>query len=406
MSESKLHYLNGFVTVDGPQRDDAASLLGAPDGPVDAETVLVAASGPLPDEDSFRAALEPIDGALGFVPVDDPRAAVEALESQGIRGSLIHAVGYAPHWSYSPGTDPVPVAGALPEVLPPDEGKVIGVVDSGIMHQCPSWLLDYVVHESADEEVIATNAADASHGTFIAGLLRQLACDHRVSMARLQIVDHEQVVRPEADPAVGNLTTELHLLVGIIRLVKRHEGQLAALNLSLGTYTATDLASLIMEVAIAIWNDGTDGAPVFAAAGNEFELPGDPYSPFYPAALPGVVGVGAADESGAEVVWDYHAASPTKQFAPAGQRPWVNRLAPGTDLISEGGAPSGLTGQGTLVQWSGSSFATSVALALALRGVAGNTAHGNVDGLPYVAGSGPMITPWPNSPCFASEQAQ
>ncbi len=373
-----------------------------------AETVLTFASGPLPDDDTLQNALGPIDGSLVFFEVEDPRTTLDTTLA-GLNASLIHVVGSATHWSYSPGTKPQPVPGILPDVLSASEGaEVIGVVDTGIMPQTPAWLIDSVRYlPGFDEEVFGANGPAASHGTFIAGLLRQLACEYRVSMARLQLVNHETVVVPEGYPLISDVTTELHLFFSIVRLVQRHEGQLAALNLSLGTYTADDRASLIMSMAIDYWLNNTGEAPIFAAAGNEYEHPGDPYSPFFPAALDPVIGVAAADETGTEVVWDYHQPTmPSKEAAPTGldHRPWVNRASPGTNLISLGGAPSGLNGLSSLVSWSGSSFAAPVALAMELRGISVDTSHGDVLGLAYETISGATRTPWPNSPCAVSPQ--
>jgi hypothetical protein len=266
------------------------------------------------------------------------------------------------------------------------------LIDTGVVTPGPAWFDDHLVTAPQDEEVLGSGGA--SHGTFIAGLLARLACSHKVSATRLPMIDREMVssVNP-SEPLDFDVSTEFHLLVNVVRLLQRTHAY-SALNLSIGTYTRNDLRSLIMQIALDTWFAATDGAPVFAAGGNEYEG-SDPYSPLWPAALgvdtwypnsDKVVGVAAVNVNGQEVVWEsFPAGTPAvEKPAPTGmaKRPWIKMRAPGTDLISLAGGLDG-SGEPNLVKWSGSSFATPVALANSLKGAAANTVHGDVEGLIY-----------------------
>jgi hypothetical protein len=102
------------------------------------------------------------------------------------------------------------------------------------------------------------------------------------------------------------LTTELHVAEAISRLLAREHETVAALNLSLGAYAVDptrDQVFLALEKALQAWSDAYPASPVFAAAGNEAGNEEDP-GPFWPATLPSVRGIAAADLKGEEVVWD------------------------------------------------------------------------------------------------------
>ncbi len=404
MSLSKFYYLDGFVAVPRDRRDEAAAILGG-DVFTPIEVLMATGSDPAFDSSTYNDAEATVDEVLGLIAVTEPTAAAAdvTLQANGIECSVINLVGLTHHWRPLPGTDPEAISAEVPAPPEAEEGLHIGVIDTGVVSTGPSWLVNHLVSDPQDEETVVDDGA--SHGTFIAGLLARLACSHKVSAARLPMIDPSRVrsVDP-SEPLESAVSTEFHLLFQIVRLLNRTHAY-SALNLSIGTYTRNDLRSLIMQIALDMWFTATDGAPVFAAGGNDYEG-ANPYSPLWPAAFgvdpwyPNsgqVVGVGAVNISGQEVVWDAHpVGSPaTEQLAPTGiaKRPWIKVRAPGTDLISlAGGIDS--NGEPNLVKWSGSSFATPVALANSLRNVGGDTAHGDVEGLVYDDSGTVRTTDW------------
>jgi hypothetical protein len=136
----------------------------------------------------------------------------------------------------------------------------------------------------------------AGHGTFIAGIIQQLAPGCTI------VVD--RVLSTFGDGS------ELDVAAGIAEIVGL-DPPVNLLNLSFGGYTMDHpevLASAIRDAQAA-------GVVVVASAGNDAVC-----RPTYPAALPDVIGVGALGPSGPAPFTNYG--------------PWVRACAPGVDLIS------------------------------------------------------------------------
>lgn len=184
----------------------------------------------------------------------------------------------------------------------------------------------------------------AGHGTFIAGLIVQVAPTAQV-----------QVHRVLSGLGDGDETTIARVIAGLA-------GKVDILNLSFSGYTLDQphlLASAIRSVQLA-------GGIVVASAGNDGGC-----RPTFPAALPDVVSVGAVGPAG------------PAPFSNHG--PWVRACAPGVDLVSgffdefdgtnapgpDGIDPDHYTGY---ARWSGTSFsAPLVAGALARELADGST---------------------------------
>lgn len=383
-------YLRGVITVESAHLVDAKRLLtvgGFVPKAIPSSQIL-----DISPDDCYREQVDkplgPIDDALGFLAIDgDPLDAAELFDEESqIRAAPIHAMGQAGHWKFMPGTEPVATDFELRGVPNAESGKWIGVVDSGIVEDTPDWLNNVLFDSPADVESFADDD-EASHGTFVTGLIRQLAPQYEVSFTKARSVPpnyfiSEDLVEADrfkriADDQLARseqfLTTELHVAEAISRLLAREHETVAALNLSLGAYAidpSKDQVFLTLEKALQAWSDAYPKSPVFAAAGNE-EDPG----PFWPAALSAVRGVAAADLKGKEVVWDRDG----KPVRPP-NRPWVSDLAPGTDLVNQGHSNS-------VYVWSGSSFASAVATA---THVGRNAApkHADVSNLTFVSGKG------------------
>ncbi len=214
-------------------------------------------------------------------------------------------------------------------------GVRVGVLDTAIASH--DWLAGGWVAAAGD--VLPPDSpqhAAAGHATFLAGLVLREApgC---VVVAR-QVLSDEGLADSWA----------------VAREIVEHgrEG-LDVLNLSLFCHTDDGQPPLVLARAIARLPSET---VVVAAAGNhdadDGEL-GNPRPPAWPAALDGVVAVGATDDAGEEA-----------PFSPRGV-PWVDVLAPGVDRVStylrgdvsfDGGDTEKFDG---LASWSGTSFAAA-----------------------------------------------
>jgi hypothetical protein len=182
----------------------------------------------------------------------------------------------------------------------------------------------------------------AGHGTFIAGIIEQLAPGCRLE-------------------AISVLTTygdgdEETIATTLLSLASRPENERPHLvNLSFGGYTPIGMARL----AHAITELRRGGTIVVASAGNDGTC-----EPLYPAAFPGVISVGAIDADG-------HPA----HFSNYG--PWVRACSDGVDIVSiffegfDGAEPPSPRGEDEdrfdgWATWSGTSFsAPRVVAALA-----------------------------------------
>jgi len=385
-------YLTGYVVVEEGQGDAAIEYLDDFEG-----TYSHVSAGEVLGEDS--TAVEDLDNALDLLSVsEDPLRVIAAMEDE-FTAAPLHAIGLAAHWAFKPGTDPIPTDAQLDDPTTGLGDGFIGVVDSGIVdwetaEGLPDWMSpEFVDYEPAwDIEDLGTESAEASHGTFVTSLIRQLAPASRVSFARARPVATTDIVaHGEALPGgLQYVSTELHVAEAIVRLMNRGQN-MTALNLSLGTYTCQpgeDPEMIALMAALDLWFAAHPDALVFAAGGNEMYA-----EPFWPAGLslgsfdsskypsidPNAVrGIGAINEDGVQVVWAQETAA-TALLVPkqAPNRAWVNNVSPGCDLL---GLRGGLDSQGRgVVAWSGSSFATAVSTARYAAAVDSGTSAQPVD---------------------------
>jgi hypothetical protein len=176
----------------------------------------------------------------------------------------------------------------------------------------------------------------AGHGTFIAGIVERLAPDCQLRVHGL--------LTGYGDASEADVVTTLDAL--------RAAGAPNLLNLSFGGYAIDDMAVLAESVR-RLQDDGT---VVVASAGNDATC-----RPTFPAALPGVVSVGALGP---------HGPAPFTNYGP-----WVRACAPGVDVRStfftEWESSRDTTERfERWVRWSGTSFAAPAVvatLAMAMR---------------------------------------
>ncbi len=253
----------------------------------------------------------------------------------------------APRLQGGPGSRVKPADGPrdAPELGSGDgKGVHVAVLDTGIRTD-NEWLASYVPvaegdpdWEELDVEGDQILDTEAGHGTFITGLILQVAPGARVSA--LKVLNSHGV----AD--------DLEVAEGIDRVPK----DVDILNLSLGGYTEEDLPPLALSAKLDRLR--RRGTVVVAAAGNEGKR-----RLFWPAALKGVVAVGAVDRAGEAADFSNHGW-------------WVDACAPGIDIRSAfvrfttQVAPVGSEPPVTFkewARWSGTSFAAPmVAAALAV----------------------------------------
>jgi hypothetical protein len=185
--------------------------------------------------------------------------------------------------------------------------------------------------------------AEAGHGTFIAGLIRQVA--PAASVYAVKVLNSHGV---GDDYTVAAAMEQLPADVDIV-------------NLSLGGYTDKDVPPL----AIATAMEARPALHVVAAAGNHAAT-----RPFWPAAFDQVLAVGAVEEKDA----NWTRASYSNHGA------WVDVTARGTNLkstfataktkVAQGSAPAAsdpTVAFGGWAAWDGTSFATPIASAMLAR---------------------------------------
>lgn len=289
----------------------------------------------------------------------DPHELARGLRYEaGLDASPVHALGTLYHIQGMAGTDPQPTrVKTEPVIAPSSPGRVVAAIDTGVTKSLPAWLDSGLEYDAADIETLS-GKNKASHGTFVAGLIRRVAPEHTISMTRARRWPIKEL-EPRLDAShrdADDPSTELHVLEAMIRLVNRLGGRdrcdVAALNLSLGgSCDDHDPGFVSLRIALDLWRNSFPRVPIFAAGGNTPET-----LEVYPGAFEFVRSVAAAKDGGQQVVWDRTASRSGPLTAP--DRPWITDVAPGSDLMS----PSGRT-RAEWVKWSGSSFATAVATA-------------------------------------------
>ncbi|MGH9124638.1 MAG: S8 family peptidase [Acidimicrobiales bacterium] len=225
----------------------------------------------------------------------------------------------------------------------PDSPEVF-VLDTGLAADffCPDAIQGTGIRPATPQDVDQPSAhvsnqgylePAAGHGTFIAGVITQIAPGCRVTV--------HAVLSTFGDGDEWVLADRINHLNPV-------DPGRAILNCSFGGYVLD--APLLMTTTIR--HIQRSGVQVVASAGNDATS-----TPSYPAALPGVLAVGALSPTGPAYFTNYG--------------PWVEACAPGYDLLStffrnfNGPAPVGPYGEdpddfdGWAV-WSGTSFAGPV----------------------------------------------
>jgi hypothetical protein len=275
---------------------------------------------------------------------------------------------------------PPPPEGTLPAYTGTTDAVDIAVLDNGLPADWAMWHARLVGIVSKDDlPPITRNRLNedgdgrldeqAGHGLFICGLIARVAPSLGI---RLHRVLHST---GEGDEAL--VIDSLNMVLGTTARV---------VNLSFGAYTAGDREPA-MAVAVRRLLDA--GKVVVAAAGNAGDLPCFTNRPFFPAAIPGVIAVGA------------YAPAPGSLAIPGSKWDKSNGAdvyAAGVDLYGEyvvwHSAQAEQREFDGYARWSGTSFAAP--LVAAQLATAPNAAQ-------WLAGLTPVD--WPTAPGHAGQPA-
>ncbi len=239
--------------------------------------------------------------------------------------------------SCCPATEPLPSAGAPVPDRNPDPasdgaGVRVSVVDTGLRPDVVAehaWLAG-VTGEDEPSHI----GHYTGHGTFVAGVLRAMAPAAEVDVDALMIV--------------GGAVLESELAHDLWVVL---EGMPDIISMSAGTRTRGGRPLLSLLVFWERRLRHIKGTVLVAAAGNDGDR-----GPFYPAAFPWTVSVGALDADGSRAGYSNHGS-------------WVDVYARGSDVVNaypkgwytyeepplQGQQANFITG---LANWSGTSFAT------------------------------------------------
>lgn len=249
--------------------------------------------------------------------IEQMEAAVTALHKQKINASFNHVLpdgGIKGGQGLAAVADPARVPGGKPRTRV-GAGVTVAVIDTGIAQTATArkdkWITDIAEHtapveyDTLDEDQPENGLdAGAGHGTFVAGVIRQVAPAADVRIYRALDSD--------------GIGSEEGIACSIVRAWR--DGA-TIINLSLGQESYHDHPPVALAAALDLISDDVI---VVAAAGNLGAIDEkDPAAtrPHWPAAFRRVVGVGALDSSGAPATWSKRGA-------------WVDVSTRGEDIVS------------------------------------------------------------------------
>ncbi|MFB4281561.1 MULTISPECIES: S8 family peptidase [unclassified Nonomuraea] len=268
----------------------------------------------------WTQAVSEADGVcvIHLSPGADPCEIAAELRAQGLRASPNHVLRGQPLFFGGPASRPFPAPPIGFKAGRARSGVVVGLLDTGIAKH-PWWSGSDWYSRLGPEEADASEGSQAGHGTFIAGLLLRRAPG--VSLRVRRVLDGD------------GLGDEAAVVRALHRMRERPP---QVLNLSFGCHTFDDRPPPLLSDAIA----GLTDTVTVACAGNTASD-----RPFWPAALPCVVGVAAVD------------AGQQRRAPYSGYGTWVDACARGDWLTSSYLDAADYSGYAA---WSGTSFATAL----------------------------------------------
>ena len=243
------------------------------------------------------------------LPVDALRTVAARLRELGYPASLTTVTPLGPILKGEGAAEPAPGLAALTDGPKVQEAALtVAVIDSGVTAKprTDGWLAEPATPTDIDPlDAFPVGAPDgfldfgAGHGTFVAGIVRQVAPAARV-----------QVYRAVDSDGIGS---EVDVAKAMLRAA---EDGARILNLSLGSETEEDQPPLAIRAALDLLAELHPDVLVVAAAGNS-----DSTAPSWPAAFRDVVSVGALGVDRQRASFSNHG-------------PWVDCAAIGAGVLS------------------------------------------------------------------------
>ena len=252
-----------------------------------------------------------------------------------------------------PATEPdVPPRGGRPVPTPSKDreagkGVRVSVVDTGWYDGAATdtdtpWLSSGVQGDLEQYNPPGTIHEYAGHGTFVAGVIRCIAPATEIEV--------------EGFLTKGGAIYESEIAAELMEAMRDRRHNPDLISISAGTYTYNNQPLLGFVILSTILNliEGEEAPLVIAAAGND-----NTDQPFWPAAFPWVVSVGALEKDGR--LCDFSNYGPWVDVYAHG-RDLVNAFPTGTYVTYEAKTPPGQVRKFTtgLAQWSGTSFSTPI----------------------------------------------
>jgi subtilisin family serine protease len=329
-----------------------------------------------------------MDGVSLYAPTDaEPLAALDDIDRLLGRGVATpdHIVYVAPRGTLCPATEPEEPDGdvVFPKPAAADSGDgrdvLVAVVDTGWLPEAAEnpatpWLRGV----TGDEETYdRDNIREyVGHGTFVAGIVKCLA--------------PAASVRVEGFLPRGGAVFESELIKQMTDALRDAPD---IISVSAGTTTRNNQELLAFQVFYEQRLSRLKGTVLVAAAGNDGGR-----GPFWPAAFPWAVSVGALDGDGNRADWSNFGS-------------WVDVYAPGVDLVNAFATGTYVATEppdvgdrrafNGLARWSGTSFSTPIVAGLiaARMSTTGENARQAADALMALArqhnkpGVGARLTP-------------
>jgi subtilisin family serine protease len=292
-----------------------------------------------------------VGGVTLFAPTEDePLGALNRIDDDLGRGVATpdHVVYVAPRGTLCPATEPEEPDGDLvfpkPAAADSSDGRdvLVAVVDTGWLPEAAEnpatpWLKGVTGDEETYDE--ASIREYTGHGTFVAGIVKCLA--------------PAASVRVEGFLPHGGAVFESELIKQMTEALRDAPD---IISVSAGTTTRNNQELLAFQVFYEQRLSRLKGTVLLAAAGNDGGR-----GPFWPAAFPWAVSVGALDADGERAAWSNFGS-------------WVDVYAPGVDLVNAYATGTYIATEPPdvgderhfqgLARWSGTSFSTPVVAGL------------------------------------------
>jgi hypothetical protein len=275
------------------------------------------------------------------------------LRLRGFAASFNYCMPTAPVHKHPPAPLPAPDQAPSPSLraeVRPAKVATVAIIDTGIANQevaRADRLLTEIPRTPQNIDPLTSFPIggphqyldfDAGHGTFVAGLVKQVDPDAAISVYRA--IDSD------------GIGSEVDVACAMIEAVRAGN---QIINLSLGCQSQDDFPPIALEAALAVIAELDAGKPdeektiIVAAAGNSGDT-----RPFWPAAFPGVVSVAGLNPNMTPSPWSSHGFWVTCSTVGQGLH---STYVYGTESPLIDPAETEFPGPDPFAVWSGTSFA-------------------------------------------------